>query len=96
MTDSVPPSQYPEAVGPRFTPEEVAYMKAQAMNEAVQRVGMRQMPQQQPPKVIYQRRNLTVAEWLGTLLVAVVIVAGFQGGWYIATDLLPRIEIRQR
>ena len=40
MTDSVPPSQVPQQQPPRgFTPEEIAYMKAQAMNEAVKRVG---------------------------------------------------------
>ena len=33
-----------------FTPEEIAYMKAQAMNEAVKRVGA---PQPQP-RVVYQ------------------------------------------
>ena len=91
MTDSVPPSQVPQQQPPRgYTPEEIAYMKAQAMNEAVKRAA--------PPqtRVIYQKRNLTVAEWLVTLLFATGIVAGIQGVWYVATDILPRVEIRQR
>ena len=91
MTDSVPPSQVPQQQPPRgFTPEEIAYMKAQAMNEAVKRAAPPQ------PRVIYQKRNLTVAEWLVTLLLATGIVAGIQGAWYVATDILPRVEIRQR
>jgi hypothetical protein len=93
MTDSVPPSQVPQQQPPRgYTPEEIAYMKAQAMNEAVKRVGAAQ-PQ---TRVVYQKRNLTVAEWLVTLLLATGIVAGIQGAWYVATDILPRVEIRQR
>ena len=48
------------------------------------------------PEVVYVRRNLTLAEMLVALVVAVGIVAGFQAGWYLATDLIPRIEIRQR
>ena len=93
MTDSVPPSQVPQQPQPRgYTPEEIAYMKAQAMNEAVKRVSSA------PPqtRVIYQRRNLTVAEWLLTSLLATGIVAGIQGAWYVATDVLPRLEIRER
>ena len=48
------------------------------------------------PEVVYVRRNLTLAEMLVALVVAVGIVSGFQAGWYLATDLIPRIEIRQR
>jgi hypothetical protein len=48
------------------------------------------------PEVVYVRRNPTLAEMLVALVVAVGIVAGFQAGWYLATDLIPRIEIRQR
>ncbi len=93
MTDSVPPSQVPQPQQqPGYTAEEIAYLKAQAMNEAVKRVSAA------PPqtRVIYQRRNLTVAEWLVTLLLATGIVAGIQGAWYVASDIIPRIEIRER
>lgn len=60
-----------------------------------------QQPQVQPqrvpePKVVYLRRNLTLAELGVTFLIAIGIVAGVQGIWHVASDVIPRIEIREK
>ena len=60
-----------------------------------------QQPQVQPqpvpePKIVYLRRNLTLAELGVTFLIAIGIVAGVQGIWHVATDVIPRIEIREK
>ena len=48
------------------------------------------------PKVVYVKRNLTLAELLLTLLLACGLVTGVQFVWGVATDLIPRIEIRDK
>ena len=58
-------------------------------------------PQYQPapipePQVVYVRRNMTVAEVGLTLLLAVGILAGVQLTWNFTTDILSRIEIREK
>jgi len=54
-------------------------------------------PQRMPePNIVYLRRNLTLAELGITFLIAIGIVAGAQGIWHVATDVIPRIEIREK
>jgi hypothetical protein len=48
------------------------------------------------PNLVYLRRNLTMAELGVILLIAVGIVAGVQGAWHFASDIIPRIEIREK
>ena len=108
----IPPSQVPEdAMPPGFTPDEIAFMRQRALDDAVRTVTGREpvpmappappvprpLPLQQQPmvqeRVVTVRRNLTVAEMLVVFALACAAVVGFQGGWYLATDLLPRIEV---
>lgn len=53
------------------------------------------MPQPQP-KVVYVRRNLTMAELAVIFVISAAVVLGGQGIWTLATDILPRIEIRDK
>ena len=53
------------------------------------------MPQPQP-KVVYVRRNLTLAELAVVFVISAGVVLGGQGIWTIATDILPRIQIRDK
>mgnify|MGYP006908271697 CR=1 FL=1 len=48
------------------------------------------------PNVVYLRRNLTLAELGVIFLIAIGIVTGVQGAWHFASDILPRIEIRDK
>lgn len=46
------------------------------------------------PKVIYVRRNLTVAEILLICVLSCTIVGGIQLAWGFASKYLPQIEVR--
>ena len=48
------------------------------------------------PRVVYVRRNLTVAELIVVFAIACGIVTGVQGAWNFASNHLPRIEIKAR
>jgi hypothetical protein len=50
--------------------------------------------QQTPPKVIYLRRNLTVAELIVVFAVACGVVSGIPALWNFAANRLPQIEIK--
>jgi len=54
-----------------------------------------QYPTPQEPNIVYVRRNLTLAEILVIFAVSCGLVFGVQGAWNFATDILPRIEIRE-
>jgi hypothetical protein len=55
------------------------------------------VPQPQPePQVVYVRRNLTLAELAIVFLLSIGMVTGGQFIWNFATDILPRIEIRDK
>ena len=69
--------------------------------------GSQYVPQKYPtapvaptPQVTEQvrviRRNLTLAELILIFAIATGSVLGLQASWFIATDLLPRIEIREK
>ena len=100
MEEQVPPSQQPGI--PQITPEQLAGMKARAKELAIQQT-LAQMPPISrdqltfnPPnqKVVYVKRNLTIAEIVLLLAVSCLLVTGVQFGWKLATDFLPRIEIK--
>jgi len=48
------------------------------------------------PNVVYLRRNLTIAEILIILALSTGILAGAQFAWGFSTDILSRIEIREK
>jgi len=48
------------------------------------------------PKVIYVKRNLTLAEIIIVFAITTGCVLGIQGAWTLATDILPRIEIKDK
>jgi hypothetical protein len=48
----------------------------------------------EPPKIVYVRRNLTVAELIVVLALSCGLVLGVQGAWNIGSRLLPSIEIK--
>lgn len=50
----------------------------------------------QEPKVVYVRRNLTVAEVLLVFCLSIGIVTGFQAGWNFISTRLPQVEIRMK
>lgn len=53
-----------------------------------------QLPQQAPPKIIYLRRNLTVAELIVVFAIACGIVSGIPALWNFVASRLPQIEIK--
>ena len=82
---------------PQITPETLAQMKAIAKERAVRMVAAQQQSySQQEQKVVYVRRNLTVAELLLIILLSCGIVTGIQYTWNFATNILPRIEIKMK
>lgn len=56
--------------------------------------GYMYMPEAPEPKIVYVRRNLTVAEILVIAVVSCTIVGGIQGVWGFASNYLPQIEVR--
>jgi hypothetical protein len=72
------------------TPENLEQLKIQARMQAMQTVK----PQIPPPgRVVYVRRNLTVAELIVVFLISCGLVLGFQGTWHLANNL-PSIEVK--
>ena len=99
MEEQIPPSQPPIQQMPegQITLEQLAEMKARARDLAIQQAFAQQAAQaQQAPKVVYLRRNLTVAELLIVLLISCGIVTGIQWSWNFVSNALPRIEIKVR
>lgn len=99
MSQAVPPNSAPEFMPeqPQITPETLAQMKAIAKERAVRMVAAQQQTySQQEPKIVYVRRNLTVAELLLIILLSCGIVTGIQYTWNVATNILPRIEIKMK
>lgn len=105
MEEQIPPSQPPIqqpmqnqiTLEGQITLEQIAEMKARARELAIQQAFAQQGVQvQQAPKVIYLRRNLTVAELLIVLLISCGIVTGIQWSWNFISSSLPRIEIKVR
>ena len=51
---------------------------------------------QAEPQVVYVKRNLTLAEIIIVFAITTGCVLGIQGIWTLATDILPRIEIKDK
>jgi len=94
MEEQIPPSQQPDF--PQISPEQIAEMKRIAKERAIQQTLAGKAAAQQPQQVVYVRRNLTVAELVLVILLACGLVTGVQFSWNIATNVLPRIEIRMK
>ncbi len=82
-----------------ITPQQLDDMKARARDLAfqqtmAQQAAMQQVTTQSKPKIIYVRRNLTVAELVLILLLSCGLVAAVQTGWNFASNILPRLEIK--
>ena len=91
MDSQLPPNQEPTQ--PQITPEQLEQMKFVARQQAMQQViAQRQVEPQ--PKVIYVRRNLTVAEVIAVFVISCGLVIGIPATWNFATNYLPRIEIK--
>ena len=91
MDSQLPPDQ--ESLENQITPEQLEQMKQIARQRAVQQViGSPTTPQQQ--RVVYVRRNLTVAVVIAVFIISCGIVFGVQFGWNFATNILPKIEIK--
>ena len=94
---SQPPMQAPPQLENQITPEQLEAMKARARELAIQQtIAQQAAVQQQQPRVIYVRRNLTVAEVLLVLLLSCGIVTGIQWTWTTISNVLPKIEIKVR
>ncbi len=78
-------TQQPAPIPQQSVPQPVAQPTSQA-----------QQYSQPETNTIYVRRNLTLAEILVMFALSCGLVLGLQASWFIATDLLPRIEIREK
>ena len=111
MEGQVPASQQPDLDPgrPAVTFENIESLKEEARRRAIMQAmqeRQNQNPQTPPqtqyrppapqPQVVYVRRNLTVAEVGLMLLISVGILAGIQFTWNFSTDILSRIEIREK
>jgi hypothetical protein len=87
-------------------------MRRIALEQAIQQVTQQPapipqqpVPQPTPPvqqyvepevRTVYVRRNLTLAEVVVVFAISCGLVFGIQGVWNFTTDILPRIEIREK
>jgi hypothetical protein len=85
-----------------LTPEQIEQLKAFARERAIQ-TTLEQQKQTVPApsqtvvpsqRVVYVRRNLTVAELILVFALSCGLVVGLQAGWGFASNLLPRIEVK--
>lgn len=83
----------PEQVPNKLTLEQIKGMKQLAKEQAIQQV-ISQRSYQNQPKVVYVRRNLTIAELLLIFIISSGLVFGVQVGWNVINNYLPRIEIK--
>ena len=99
---STPPQAPPVPEG-YISPEILEQLKAQAraqaiqatLNQSVAPTPVRPTPKATPApdRVVYVRRNLTVAELIVVFLLSCGLVLGIQGAWQLANNL-PRIEVK--
>lgn len=108
MENQVPMSQAPTPqseqqgqVPPAPPSFDVEAMKAQARELAIQQMlaskAVAPAPSNQTPlepKIIYLRRNLTVAELIVVFAIACGIVWGIPNLWQFAANRLPQIEVK--
>ena len=89
VSASTPPQGLPTMEN-YITPENLEQLKAQARIQAMQVTRMQGPP---PGRVVYVRRNLTVAELIVVFIVSCGLVLGIQGTWHIVNNL-PRVEVK--
>ena len=100
------PAEFDQGMAAPLPKPDFAAMRQEAMQRAVQQVTGRPMVEQPPmppqpipqsePQVVYVRRNLSLAELVVVFAISFASVVCIQTGWSFATDLLPRIEIRDK
>jgi hypothetical protein len=108
FSNQVNSSKEPPIPG-QISPEDLERMKQQARELAVAQYYAQQrgnlapepkptfeinQPLQIPTKVVYVRRNLTIAELLLIFAVSCGLVYGVPAAWNFAVQNLPRIEVR--
>lgn len=110
MENQIPESQVPEVASlPQpgaMPPFDLEAMKAKARELAIQQaiasgaINPQQFQQSAPqpspqqPRVVYVRRNLTVAELIVVFALACGVVIGIPNLWRFASNALPQIEIK--
>jgi hypothetical protein len=97
------PPQIPQIPEGYISPEILEQLKAQARAQAIQAtlnqsvppatVRPAPRPTPAPDRVVYVRRNLTVAELIVVFMLSCGLVLGIQGSWHLANNL-PRIEVQ--
>lgn len=92
MEDQVPASQPPVQI----SPEQLDALKSRAREAALQQTLAQQLTASQQPKIVYLRRNLTVAELILVFVISCGIVTGIQWTWGVLSNVLPRIEVKVR
>ena len=106
------PPPRPQQPGVQYNVPDFQAMREAALKNAIQQVADKRQnfPQEpvppmpigapgvppNPTKVVYVRRNLTLAEILVVLAIACGLVTGAQFTWSAASDILSRIEIRDK
>ena len=91
MDSQLPPNQEPTQ--PQITPDQLEQMKFVARQQAMQQI-IAQQQIEPPPKIIYVRRNLTVAELIAVFAISSFVVLGIPASWNFITNYLPRIEVK--
>ena len=91
MDSQLPPNQ--DSSQNQITPDQLEQMKMMARQQAMEQVvAQRQI--QQPSKIVYIRRNLTIAEVIAVFIISCGLVYGTQFVWNFASNVLPMIEIK--
>ena len=97
---SIPPQ--PSQIPGQLAPEALEEMKQKARDMAITQYMAQKQQQQnnQNPgpeqKIVYVRRNLTVAELLLLVVLLTGVITGIQASWNFVTERLPKIEIRMK
>jgi hypothetical protein len=103
VPSSVPaePPAAPQVPDGRISAQDLELLKARARELAIQQTLLQQQQQQvipqapaQTPRIIYVRRNFTVAELLLILLLSCGLVTAAQAIWGFASSALPKVEIK--
>ena len=92
MDSQLPANQEPAPN--QITQEELQEMKIMARQQAIQQIAQQRQAAQQQQQIVYVRRNLTVAEVIVVFIISCGLVFGIQAGWSVATNVLPKIEIK--
>lgn len=102
VPSSVPaePPAAPQVPDGRISPQDLELLKARARELAIQQTILQQQQQVAPqapaqtPRIVYVRRNFTVAELLLILLLSCGLVTAAQAIWGFASSALPKVEIK--